>query len=173
MLAAIRGGDPVAFERFFRDWYPRLAEYAAHLTASRDTAEDAVQEVFVALWRRRDALPEADKLAAYLHRAVRNRALNQLRSGQRADSLDDRNESRLGQPDTAHAAVEEEELHVALERALATLGARTREAFLLSRRQGLTYNEIATTMDISVKTVETMMGRALRALRELLAPHLE
>jgi RNA polymerase sigma-70 factor (ECF subfamily) len=59
----------------------------------------------------------------------------------------------------------EADLALALSDALGSLAPRTREVFVLSREQGLTYPQIATTLDISVKTVETLMGRALKALR--------
>ncbi len=75
---------------------------------------------------------------------------------------------------TRTAGVEDEviatELQRALQQALARLAPGAREVFLLSRARGLTYNEIAKILDVSVKTVETQMSRALRALREQLSP---
>ena len=167
LLAAIAAGDEAAFQGLFREWYSRLADHAWRLLGERDAAEDAVQEVFVALWRGRERLPEASALPGYLHRAVRNRSLNQLRSrkGEVADP-DGRMSSGV-EPD-APRRLEEEQLAQQLATALATLPPRTREVFLLSREQGLTYAAIAETLGISVKTVETLMGRAIRALREKL-----
>ena len=166
LLAAIAAGDDAAFERLFRAWYARLADHAHRMLHDRDRAEDAVQEVFVALWRGRARLPAADALAGYLHRAVRNRALNQLRHtlGHQIDP-DGSIETAVA---PASDRVEQQELAGAIARAVGALPPRTREIFLLSREQGLTYAAIATTLDISVKTVETLMGRALRALRESL-----
>lgn len=172
LLAAVRAGDRGAFERLFRHWYARLADYAAGLTRSADTAEDAVQDVFIAIWKRREALPEHTKLAAYLHRAVRNRALNQLRGQQSTDGLSDAAEDDAPTATSADAELLTGELSDAIARALAELAPRTREVFQLSREQGLTYNEIAAALDISVKTVETLMGRALRQLRTRLSPHI-
>ena len=165
LLAAIAAGDEAAFERLFREWYPRLADHAWRLLGERDAAEDAVQEVFVALWRGRDRLPEAAALPGYLHRAVRNRALNQLRS-RKGEVADPDGHLAPSVPPDAPRQLEEEQLDRQLAVALATLPPRTREVFLLSREQGLTYAAIGDTLGISVKTVETLMGRALRALRE-------
>jgi RNA polymerase sigma-70 factor (ECF subfamily) len=164
-IAAVRSGDRAAFERLFRAWYARLAEYAAGITRSRDTAEDVVQEVFIAVWRRRDALPDADKVGAYLHRAVRNRALNQLRGQKGMSSLSDEEMEEPASPVAADADVEYADLASAVAAALDSLAPRTREVFLLSREQELTYAQIADTLGLSVKTVETLMGRALRAMR--------
>lgn len=169
-LAAIRNGDADAFERLFRAWYSRLAGYAAHLLRNGDAAEDAVQEVFIALWRGRANLPAADKLTGYLHRAVRNRALNQLRGADRSAALGDDNDARLGTAPMIQAELEAAELAAAVDAVLASLGRRARETFLLSRESGLTYSEIADTMGISIKTVETVMGRTLKVLRERLLP---
>jgi RNA polymerase sigma-70 factor (ECF subfamily) len=171
-LGAIRAGDREAFARLFRHWYPRLAEYALRLLDSRDAAEDAVQEVFVALWKGRERLPEPDSLAGYLHRAVRNRALNQLRGRRTAGrwlSMQDPEPQIEPEADTGLA---DRELDAAYRAALAELAPRGREIFLLSRERGLTYSQIAETLGISVKTVETMMGRALAALRARLRPKL-
>lgn len=168
LLAAIAAGDETAFQRLFRDWYPRLADHAWRLLGERDSAEDAVQEVFVALWRGRERLPEAAALAGYLHRAVRNRALNQLRA-RKGETVDPDGLMLPSVPPDAPRFLEEEQLAGQLAAALATLPPRTREVFLLSREQGLTYAAIAATLEISVKTVETLMGRAIRALREQLA----
>lgn len=165
LLAAIRAGDEAAFERFFRTWYARLADYAFRLLDHRDQAEDAVQEVMVEIWRRREQLPDHEALLGYLHRSVRNRALNQLRRDRRMTGGDPEALPGLQSEPLAPRRLMEADLARALADALASLAPRTREIFLLSREQGLTYPQIATTLDISIKTVETLMGRALKALR--------
>jgi RNA polymerase sigma-70 factor (ECF subfamily) len=171
-LARIRAGDREAFERLFRHWYPRLCDWAFRVLDSRDGAEDSVQDVFVAIWRGRERLPKAQSLPAYLHRAVRNRALNQLRhqrtAGRWLAMLDP--EPQIA-PD-AETGLADRELDAAYRAALAELAPRGREVFVLSREQGLTYAQIAETLGISVKTVETLMGRAIAALRGKLGPAL-
>jgi len=171
LLAAIATGDQAAFERLFRAWYPRMVRHARHLLGEPDLAEEVAQEVFVALWRRRTALPDAGALPGYLHRAVRNRSLNKLR-GPAVTSIDASVDDRVAVAPTAARDLEEQELATAVADAIAALPERTAEVFLLSRDQGLTYSEIAETLEISVKTVETLMGRALRVLRETLRPRL-
>ena len=167
LLARMAAGDEAAFELLFREWYSRLAEHAWRLLGERDAAEDAVQEVMVGLWRARDRLPEASILPGYLHRAVRNRALNQLRARKGTMADPDGQMLPAVEPD-APRRLEEEQLASQLSAALTALPPRTREVFLLSREQGLTYAGISETLGISVKTVETLMGRAIRALREQL-----
>ncbi len=171
LLAAVATGDQHAFERLFRAWYPRLVRSAVLVAGDSDRAEDAVQEAFVGLWRQRNALPDPPKFAGYMHRAVRNRCLNQLR-GREMLSLDSASVPPLAVAPTAPLELHEETLAGYVDAALAALPTRTREVFNLSRDEGMTYREIAESLEISVKTVETLMGRALATLRTTLLPRL-
>lgn len=168
-LARVRAGEREAFEQLFRCWYGRLASYAATLTRSRDGAEDVVQDLFVTLWNKRESLPELEKLPAYLHRATRNRALNQLRSQRTAGKWLATQDADPATPAVAESALIGQEVANRVQAALAALAPRSREVFLLNRDQGLTYVAIAETLGISVKTVETLMSRSLKALRTSLA----
>jgi len=124
------------------------------------------------LWRRRESLEGESSPQAYLFQSTRNRALNHLRH----ERVEKRGQpfatgrSEIDAP--APALLVEEEIQVALRDAVAALPGRCREVFQLSRSQGLKYLEIADLLGISVKTVEAQMGRALRLLREELAPWL-
>lgn len=168
LLARLRAGDDAAFAEVFRTFYPALVRAAERVVGDRARAEDAVQEVMLELWRRRAALGEGVRLRAYLHQSVRNRCLNQIRHLRIV---------REGEPHApppsaappADGAAAAGELEAALERTLAALPPDVRETFQMSRVDGLTYPEIARILEISVKTVEARMGRALRTLREGLA----
>jgi RNA polymerase sigma-70 factor (ECF subfamily) len=166
----LRAGDRDAFEAVFRAYYARLAEYANGLVRSRDAAEDVVQEVFVALWTQRDRLTTPDNLVGYLYRSVRNRSLNQIRH--RRMVVDWQARQAAEEAPSAPAAdreTENAEILEAVRQAVRTLSPRCREVFELSRDRGLTYPEIAATLGISIKTVETLMGRALKGVRERLS----
>jgi RNA polymerase sigma-70 factor (ECF subfamily) len=147
-----------------------LTDYANGMVRTRDGAEDVVQEVFVALWTQRDRLTTPDNLVGYLYRAVRNRSLNQLRhrrmvtDWQVRQGAEDRAEAPPADRDTERGEITE-----AIRRAVSGLSPRCREVFELSRDRGLTYPEIAAALGISIKTVETLMGRALKGVRERLA----
>ena len=170
LLERIRAGDSDAFDTVFRANYAALVGSAERILGRRDVAEEIVQDVMLELWRRRETLAVEDSLRGYLFRATRNRSLNHLRHGaieKRAEPELAANRAESGS--SAHAALVEEEIEVAVKRAVADLPARCREVFELSRVHGLRYSEIATTLGISVKTVEAQMGKALRLLRERLA----
>jgi RNA polymerase sigma-70 factor (ECF subfamily) len=170
LVARLRAGDRDAFEAVFRAQYGKLADYARGLVGSRDAAEDVVQEVFVALWTHRDRISTPDNLVGYLYRSVRNRGLNFLRhqrlvGGWRARRAAEENP----EAPPADRDVENAEIAHAVRQAVKLLSPRCREVFELSRDRGLTYPEIAETLGISIKTVETLMGRALKGVRARLA----
>ena len=171
LLARVRTGDSAAFESLFRTRYAELVELAEGILRERAAAEDAAQEVMLELWRRRETMVLETSLRAYLLRAVRNRALNQVRHEQVRRRADPEVLSPGGSA-PADRDVLEEEIDSALRRAVAELPQRCREVFELSRVHGLKYAEIARVLDISVKTVEAQMGKAIRVLRERLAPWL-
>lgn len=164
----IRTGDENAFEMMFRTYYPRLCRFAADCVHSESRARDLVQDVFLRIWERRTEWKVRDSLKAYLYQAVRNRALNHVR---RRDATD---EMKNGlqytkedvQPRTADDVLHAGILSQEVEKAISQLPERRRMAFLLHRRHGLTYKEIAQVMEIARKTVENQIGRALKSMRE-------
>jgi RNA polymerase sigma-70 factor (ECF subfamily) len=171
LLSRLRAGDDDAYSTIFREHYPALVISATRLLGERAHAEEIAQDVLLELWRRRSTLELTGPVRAYLHSATRNRALNRLRQGRTAQ----RGEVYVKGPSESPAAdarVISGELAVAVARAIASLSEPQREVFDMSRTRGLTYNEIAAVLGISVKSVEARMGRALKQLREQLAPWL-
>lgn len=172
LLERIRRGDRAAFDALFRAEYASLVGMAESLLGRRDLAEEVVQDVMLELWRRREGLAVQESLRGYLFRATRNRSLNLLRHGRVARrSEPELARARVAVADTDELTVQGE-LGAAVVAAVAALPDGVREVFELSRVRGLRYAEIAATLGISVKTVEARMGRALRSLRERLAPWL-
>lgn len=167
LVRRIRAGDERALEAVFKAHYAGMASFVQRFVRSHDLAEELVQDVFLKLWSRREHLAEIETFRTYLFRAARNTALNYLRRAK----LERRWREEQGtddDPPTTFAADEgtaEQEVMVAVQEAINRLPPRCREIFLLSRDGGLTYAEIARSLEISVKTVETQMGRALKSLR--------
>jgi RNA polymerase sigma-70 factor (ECF subfamily) len=172
LLRRLRAGEQAAFDAIFRAHYAQLVGFAQGLLRDRAPAEDAAQEVMLELWRRRTEVTITESLRAYLLRATRNRALNQLRHV----NVQKRAEPHIMGEDSVNATGASEltasELKSAIVEAIAELPPACREVFELSRGRGLRYAEIASTLGISVKTVESQMGKALKHLRTRLAPWL-
>jgi RNA polymerase sigma-70 factor (ECF subfamily) len=171
LLARLRQGDDDAFATIFREHYSWLVLAAARLLGDRSLGEEVVQDVMLELWRRRKEIALSGPLRAYLHQSTRNRSLNHLRHGRTVRQSEPYVPPPTAAPG-ADARVTSRELEAAVAEAMAELSPPQREVFEMSRRDGLTYPEIASVLNISVKTVEARMGRALRHLRERLAPWL-
>ena len=172
LLARLAAGDEAAYDSIFRAWYAPLVRATHAIVHDRAVAEDLVQDAMLEVWNRRDRLDLEGSAQAYLFRATRNRALNHLRHlrvQQRSAPALAVEESRdASAPSQLSAA----ELEAAARQAIADLPPRCREVFELSRVHNLRYTEIAESLGISVKAVEANMGRALKSLRERLAPWL-
>ncbi|MBI4544231.1 MAG: RNA polymerase sigma-70 factor [Gemmatimonadetes bacterium] len=169
-IQRLRAGDAAAFEATFREHYLALVRFVRGYVGSSAVAEELVQETFLRLWAARERLDPRGSLRAYIYQAARNQALNHLRH----ERIERSGEARLEREAPAAAAADppdrprEEELAAAVAQAVAALPERCRLVFQLSRDHGLSYAEIARALGISVKTVETQMGRALQALRHSL-----
>jgi RNA polymerase sigma-70 factor (ECF subfamily) len=172
LLDQLRHDGHDAFDAIFRQHYAGLVGLAQGVVRERAIAEELAQDVMLELWRRRHTLSVEESLRAYLYRATRNRALNHVRHErvQRHGEPYARGEESAGP--SAHHRLAEDEIHDALQQAVQSLPERCRQVFELSRGRGLRHTEIAEEMGISVKTVEAQMGKALRVLRERLAPWL-
>ena len=172
LLAALSQGHVAAFEALFGRYYPKLRRYASTLLPyPTDAAEDVVAEVFCTLWEARARLAVAGSVAAYLYTAVKHRALDRLREQRRAplettdELLPDHAAAASQQPDQLLAFAE---LSQQVQYLIAQLPERTRQVYQLQREGGLTYEEIADLLGISVNSVKTHMFRGLRFLKEAL-----
>jgi RNA polymerase sigma-70 factor, ECF subfamily len=161
-----------AFETIFRKWYVPVARATQALVRDAGVAEELAQDVMLELWRRRADLVAEASAQAYLFRAARNRAYNHLRHLAIVRRRLPLSGGRVSHDPEAPVQLEAAELDAAIQRAMDALPPRCREVFELSREEGLRYADIADRLGVSVKTVETHMGKALRTLREQLAPWL-
>lgn len=166
-IQRIRSGDAQAFKDMFNQYQPKLFRFVWHLVRSVEASEDLVQNVFLRIWHHRQHLPETTSLSAYLYRAARNSALNYLRD-EKTTVPHNPNIAALDSegPDRQYQLGELDSL---IRRAIDALPEGCRTVFILSRYHDLKYKEIADVLQVSVKTVENQMGRALRLLRNQLA----
>jgi RNA polymerase sigma-70 factor, ECF subfamily len=172
LLARLARGDEAAYDTIFRAWYAPLVRATQAIVRDGAVAEELVQDAMLELWRRREQLDTEGSPQAYLFRATRNRALNHLRHL----AVQRRSAGELMAEEARDASAPTElvaqELEAAVKEAIAALPPRCREVFEMSRSRGLKYAEIAEALGVTVKAVEANMGRALRILRERLAPWL-
>lgn len=169
----ISNGDKSAFEHVFKTYYQPLCNYACTLIKDLDEAEEVVQNTFFNIWNKRTALQITSSLKSYLYRAVHNDCLNKLKHGKvRVMYAEDYKSSMAGGFHSSSQLLDGKELNVQINEAINALPEQCGLVFKLSRFEELKYSEIATHLNISVKTVENHMGKALKILREKLKDYL-
>lgn len=157
------------FESIFRDYFGPLCGFSNKYVDDFDAAKDIVHEVFISLWEKFNDLPADSNYKSYLYTAVRNRSLNYLRDKKSHARLEDAGSMEASENS---AGLLELELAERIEECMDQLPERCREIFELSRIDGLRYREIAEKLNISIKTVENQMSKALRILKSGLADYL-
>ena len=160
----ISASDQKAFNSLFRSLYPRLIHFACRYNRNKAVARDVVQDAFIALWEKRDQLEPDRSIQAYLYRIVRNKSLNYIRdhSNETVGLLED---IPLKKTDEVKHQDEKEQLVSLINKWIKKLPKRQREAFELSRFEGLDHDEIAEVMDVSSNTVNNHIVAALNKLR--------
>lgn len=154
------------FEVLFKTHYAELCAYAQRFLPDLDQAEDVVQRTFVKFWEKREELQLQGSARPYLFRAVRNAALNHKRDTPNLAS-EESLATMAGSQGTENQ-LDENELSAQIAEAIQAMPPVRRQVFLLSREEGKKYREIAEELDVSVKTVENHMGKALNFMREKL-----
>lgn len=149
----------VDFDSLFRQYYRSLCLYALHYLQDVDESEDVVQDCFVRMIER--GMPENPK--PFLYASVRNTSIDRLR--RQNPFVSDITPSDLHDAITDEEAVERSCREAELWTAIESLPDRCREIFLMSKRDGMTYREIALELSISEKTVEHQVSKALKILR--------
>lgn len=163
--------DQSAFEKLFRLLYKSLLATALPIIGSQQLAEEIVSDVFCSLWKNRKIIQVHSSFKAYVFTSIRNKSLDYLRKVNREKTIDLANATHIPYPeDTIEQRLDQEKLALRVERAIHSLPPQCRVIFLLNREGGLKYKEIAEQLNISIKTVETHMGRALKHLRSELIP---
>ncbi|MFH5834413.1 RNA polymerase sigma-70 factor, partial [Halalkalibaculum sp. DA384] len=165
----IREGDRSSFRELFLALYEPLCNFCWRYVRSTHVAEELVQDVFMEAWEARRELDPDQNVRSYLYQCVRNKALNKVKHRELAAEHNQKIEWLQPSPVTQRHSVEEDSEFVRVARqAIEDLPDGARRIYKLSRKDGLTYREIAGLLDISPKTVESQMSRALKLLREAL-----
>lgn len=169
----IKNSDRNAYEQLFKMYYTPLVSFARNIIRDTDAAEDLVQEVFVKIWERKHTIEIKTSVKAYLYMAVKNHCLNKLKTEQRNAFLNDEmaDDVRVATNNTEEYS-NTIELSKHIDNALNLLPPKCAVIFKMSRFEDKTYKEIAESLELSVKTVENQMGKALSIMRGALSPYL-
>lgn len=164
LCKALYRQDKKAFNTIYEKYWKRLYLYAYKIFEDQVVCEDIVQEVFVKLWQRADS-KQIDHLEAYLLRAVKYQARNAIRNLKKTTDLE---EVFAHLPDelAADLLLEGKETAMIIEKSVNALPERCQVVFQLSRGGQLSNKEIARQLNISVRTVEAHLFKALKSIKK-------
>lgn len=167
LIERIRSGDKAAYRILFNRFYRELVGTAVNILKNEDKGKDAVQEVFLQIWKNRETLEIRTSLGAYLKRGVINRSLNQVKYAKNFVQED----KLIDEPSSNTTALDDlalDDLESALQEALNLLPERCRLVFVMKRLEGLSHKEISEALGISPKTIENQITKAMKVLKEAL-----
>lgn len=150
--------DDTVFKSIYFDHHQKAFRVAYYILKNEQASEDLVQDVFVKLWEKKEALSEIKNLEAYIHQMVKNAAITLIKSTPKF-------QSEMIELAYEQESEEEPDLKNAIENAVSALTPKCRLVFSMSRFEGLTNDEIAEHLDMSKRTVETQISNALKMFR--------
>lgn len=167
LINRIKNSDKQAFELLFTTYYKFLCRFAYMITKNKESAEEIVQTLFVQLWEMRKNLLITTNVKNYLCVSLRNMCVNYLKK----EIVTEKREKEYFVNSLNDSNFNEENFKQKLTEALYSLPEKCRTVYYLKNMEGLTHKEIAEYLDISEKTIENHITKALKYLRELLSPY--
>lgn len=165
LIAQIKEGNKLAFKQFFDQYYQPLYVYLTNFTPDIHSAEDLAQIVFVDFWNKRTSIEVHSSIKSYLYKMAYNQFLTTLRKQKKEATLLEQLKYDALQTFTTPCEAELEQKNQRLWKVIGHLPERCQEVVKL-KMQGLKYREIAETLGLSVKTVESQMRVAFIKIRE-------
>jgi RNA polymerase sigma-70 factor (ECF subfamily) len=161
------------FEKLFREHFTGLCYFAQKYLGDLDTSKEVVHAVFVKVWENRAKFDFEKPAKSYLFTSVYNRSMNVIRDNKKFSSPGDE-EVHAATLETGEFSdtMELAELEGKIKTAIQKLPEKCRQVFELNRFEGKKYAEIAEHLQISIKTVETQMSKALKVLKEELKDYI-
>lgn len=158
--------NSIQFEKLYKRFQPSLTNYAFYLTRSSEDAIEIVNDVFLSVWSKQNRLTLDHSLKTYLYTAVKNRSINYIKKNKLETVFDD-------QLDTlsdfeADKSLLQKEQQIIIEQIMNNLPPKCKQVFSMSRVDQLSNKEIASLLDISIKTVEAQITKALKIFRKKL-----
>lgn len=174
LLKRLAAGDQAAFTAIYLQYHGGIYTYLLKFTKNPLLTEDLVHDVFLKIWEVREQLDIKSSFAAYLYRLARNAALTQLNRLTLFDAVRDEVMHRMSlgiHEQSVLNAVEQKQYEELLQRAIDNLPPQRREAFILCRQQGKSYEEAAALMNISRNTFKQHLSLAVKSIRDYLLEH--
>lgn len=169
LILSFSSGNENAFRSFFLHYFPKVKYFIAHLLKDVDRAEDLSQDIFVKVWENRESLGELNSFDAYVYRMAKNAVLNEMKREVIKNKYNEYEYSR----EKTGTSVEEElfakEVQLLIELTVSKMPEQRKKIYEMSRVQGLKNEEIATTLNITKKTVENHLNLALKEIKKTIS----
>ena len=164
LVKRIKLADDVAFKELCRIYYEPIYRFLWRKIRDENTALDLVQQLFLNIWKTRESLDETRILKPYIYQSANNLAINHLKQKARRQKyfIDNNTAESVSQADS------NQEFQEYVDDVLYDLPETQRSVFILNKFEGFKYAEIAAMLNVSVKTVESRMSKALKTLRHKL-----
>lgn len=169
LFTRLSQGDEAAFTLIFHHYTQRIYHYILHKTKSPETAEEVVQEVFIKVWNAREKFSEIDNYESFLFTMASNKLIDFFRRMAHQEKL--KKEVWETIRDSSNITIEELDFRHSQElinQAVEQLSPQRKRIFLLNKEQGLTRQEIADELGLSVNTINNHLNEAVRLVREQL-----
>lgn len=170
LFLQIADGDAAAYTQIFHLYTPRLLPFIYKITRDEHLAREMLQETFLRLWMKRTDLKKVERPASWLFRVAANVCLTYLRTQATRYRLQDKVEEKQAahQYSSAIEVLESKEMDSLIRMAVAALPARRQEIYRLSREQGLSHQQIADQLQLSLSTVKNQLGFSIKFIQEYL-----
>lgn len=173
LLKKLKKGDEKAYEFLFKNYYEQLVLFAVKYIHDLDKAKELVQDLFVTFYEKRAQIEIATSIKSYLYNATKNKCINDINSVKtKAKHEEYIKLTTNNKENNIEQTIYKNEMETALMGAIDNLPARCKMVFRMNRLEGLTNPEIAEKLQISKRTVETQISKALKILRSELKPYL-
>ncbi|NMH27536.1 RNA polymerase sigma-70 factor [Flavobacterium silvaticum] len=172
LVQLLKSHDQAAFRKLFDRYRQPVFVYSLNLLKSREAAEENVQDVFMKIWQMREKLDPQKSFKAFVFTIARNTAFNVLAKAASDEKLRERifyASHELAQE--ADYSIRQDECKALRKQAMNALPEKRRQIFKMSRKDGMTYEEIGRELGISVHTVRNQMSKALETMRLILHEH--
>ena len=166
--------DQKSYGELFKLFYERLLNFCIHYIKDREAAEEIVSNVFLKLWIKRKELSHVQNLETYLFISTKNQSLNYKKqfSNYRVTYLEETGIHQLLNTHDPGKELERKELIFKMNQAIETLPQQCKIVFTLVKEEGLKYKEVAQILNISPRTVESQLVRAMQKLDKILSPYI-
>lgn len=168
IIEGLKAGERLAVDLLYQQYYKSLCSYGYKLLQDISSAEEIVQELIFTMWEKKVEIQSPSLLKSYMFRSVHNNAVRMIKVRRRFDDIDgeDMHEVAVSDSEKIDSIIEQEEMKQAIGSALAKLPDQTRTIFKLCKVEDLSHKEAAEIENLSTKSIEYHLSKAIKFLRK-------